>query len=66
MIFRMNLGIIPGVNIQAQRKKSCDSVPLRYLGLRYTVEGLTYTKLDNQSLPISTPNVYNKFGIEDG
>jgi hypothetical protein len=29
------------------------------------VEGLAYVKAEDQSIPISTPNIYNKFGIED-
>ncbi len=33
---------------------------------RYTVEGVSYTRLVDQSLPLSTPKVHNKFGIDDG
>jgi hypothetical protein len=33
---------------------------------RYTVEGVSYTRLEDQSLPLSTPKVHNKFGIDDG
>ena len=34
---------------------------------RYTVEeGYEYSRVEDQTIPISTPNIYNKFGIEDG
>jgi hypothetical protein len=37
-----------------------------YRFYRYTVEGVSYTRLEDQSLPLSTPKVHNKFGIDDG
>ena len=35
-------------------------------GFRYTVEGFQYIKAEDQNLPIGTPNIYNKIGLQDG
>lgn len=32
----------------------------------YTVEGFQYIKAEDQNLPIGTPNIYNKIGLQDG